>query len=744
VVPAILFAHLWALAQLTVLGSFTRTVSMRTLLLALAGGFYFCGPLALLLQYPMAHLFAWVSGDSAYAAAKVAGYTTDPWIEEIVKVLPIVLLLRFASVRRQWSLTDCTLVGAAAGAGFGLAEDLFRYGTAAAQAGPNGSGWILSTSVALPTVAGFDVILQSWLPMPVATTIVYLGEHGMPFINLHLAWSATVGFAAGLMFLDRRRFAVMVGIALLAFTALDHDAVNAMNAYGSWIRTALVPSFDTMRNTLGWRPVVVLIVAWWLDRQRQRAMDGPPIALAAEDKMTPRVLGTLRAAVSDLPGSLFRVLRFVRLRRAYYTARRIGDAGSEDLRVTVDTARLAVDSGGPRPTTAGRAISWTPATIASTLVVIPTLVFFLVGGWPQTAWLQASLLTGAGWGVTRATTIVALGLMIWRLRRVASSWRLAVRQPAADDLAAFAFGTGVSVGSCLLLGGGAWRILMGASGRTPLLSLAHILEAAGAADTGSAGLLGTTPHAMHFPPGIGFAPGGAAKTAPTLRAPQPASRAPQPQRGESDLSRAIDAAVAADALSPDATGVADAPDVTADELAQWADRGDTDDRTDAAFRSLDERFELDAEAQRAEEAARRAARADADYEEAHQKYLADMDVAKAADAAARAADPNADPHAAATAVQAAAEVARTTLEERASAAHALADAERAYAETHARYSAEMAAARAADDAARAANPNATPHAVRDVQTRYADMVPALEKARADAKQRVSDTDPNKP
>lgn len=55
-----------------------------------------------------------------------------------------------------------------------------------------------------------------------------------------------------------------------------------------------------------------------------------------------------------------------------------------------------------------------------------------------------------------------------------------------------------------------------------------------------------------------------------------------------------------------------APDVTADDLARWADAGDTDDRMKNAFRRLDERSRLDEEAGRAEEAAQRVSDTDPD------------------------------------------------------------------------------------------------------------------------------------
>jgi hypothetical protein len=83
------------------------------------------------------------------------------------------------------------------------------------------------------------------------------------------------------------------------------------------------------------------------------------------------------------------------------------------------------------------------------------------------------------------------------------------------------------------------------------------------------------------------------------------------------------------------------------------------------------------------------------------------------------------------------------LNERAAAAHVVADAERAYDQAHDKYDADKATAKAADAAARAANPNAAPHAAKDVNAAAADVVPALEKALADAKRRASVADPTR-
>ncbi len=49
-IVALVFAHVWGVIQLVVLGSLTRTMRVRTVLMALAVGLYLCAPLSVLLQ----------------------------------------------------------------------------------------------------------------------------------------------------------------------------------------------------------------------------------------------------------------------------------------------------------------------------------------------------------------------------------------------------------------------------------------------------------------------------------------------------------------------------------------------------------------------------------------------------------------------------------------------------------------------------------------------------------------------
>jgi len=481
-VLAIIFAHVWGAIELTVLGSFARTVRLRTVLLALAAGLYACVPIALLLQYVWTYLFASVTGDSQYDLVKTAGYTVDPFLEEVVKLFPVLALLRIASIRRQWSLTDCILVAGAAGAGFGLAEDIFRFGSAAAKANAIDSGWTLATGISLPYVPGFLTTLTSWLPPGSASTSA-LGTD-FPWLNFHLVWSALGGLAVGLICLDRRLASRIAGVVIMLGIGLDHAAVNGATAYDSWVYETLVPPFTALRAWLWWMPAVALALAWWLDRTRQRAVD-TDLRLAAESEASPRFVGTLRAAMHQPPRSPFSVFEFVRLRRAYYTAKQSGDGDDllEDLADRRDRLDDALQGSGD-PALPSLQETWaalirslrSPATILTLGAVSPAVLWFGVGGWPQTASLQTTMATGIWWMLVRLASFGVLVLLVWRVITQLGRWPQAMRLVSGDDAASFGLRFSVAAGGCSFLVAALARTLAGGDASASIFAL-HVLQA---------------------------------------------------------------------------------------------------------------------------------------------------------------------------------------------------------------------------------------------------------------------------
>jgi hypothetical protein len=196
-VAAMVFAACWGVVQLAVLGSAARSVRAGTLLLAVGAGVYGCGILAVIVEYAWTQGYAHASGAPLYEVVASASYTVDPFVEEIAKVVPLLLLAWGARARWQRGLTDYLLLGAATGAGFGLLEAVMRFGTRAGTAVRMPDGWVLPISLSPPTVPAPAAAVGSWLPAPA-------GGNGLLSLsvgsgtNLHLAWSALAGLGVGL------------------------------------------------------------------------------------------------------------------------------------------------------------------------------------------------------------------------------------------------------------------------------------------------------------------------------------------------------------------------------------------------------------------------------------------------------------------------------------------------------------------------------------------------------------------
>ena len=434
---AIVFAELWAVCQLIVLGTFTRTVRVRTVFMAVAVGLYACAPLAVLIQVTWIHAAAWLTGTPAYQLVKIAAYTADPFIEEIIKLLPVALLLTIPAIRRQWSITDCVLLGAACGAGFGLAEELYMFGKVSTSALFNArfGGWMLPGLAATPTVPSLSTTVTSWLPPGVLPNeLLTLSLNHFPAINLHLAWSAVGGLAIGLIWLRREWMSRIAGAILLLYVASDHALNNAHVSTG----------VSLLRNVLAVMPIVALGIAWWFDRRSQRSSDEP--VLAAEGTASWRSFGTLQVAVSRLPGSLSQLFGFVRMRRAHNAAQAAGGGDPQGLRAVVVDARDRIERDLVQPESPRwLPIGWTrsnvfgslqqPAVILRLVLMTPSFLWFVVGGWPQTAGVQQMLTGPVAWKAVIVLSLVSQAWLAWSVIVAVRAWPKALRLPIGDDAA---------------------------------------------------------------------------------------------------------------------------------------------------------------------------------------------------------------------------------------------------------------------------------------------------------------------
>jgi hypothetical protein len=329
-VVAMVLAACWGVLQLAVLGSATRSVRAGTLLLAVGAGVYGCGLLAVAVQYAWTRLYAGASGNPVYQVVDVASYTVDPFIEEVAKVLPLLVLAWSARARLQRGLTDHLLLGAATGAGFGLLEALMRFGSRAGTAVGMPGGWVLPISLSPPMVPSPGSTMTSWLPAPAG------GDGLLSFgagtgTNLHLAWSALAGLGVGLLVRGRGPVRLR-GPLLVALVGADHAAYNydlRHPGHGD-LAAHLAAPFVAAQPLLWLWPLLALAAAIvvgvrWLRRARSLA---PDLRLRRERDTTRLGAGLAGYAVLGLPWwTLLVIARFVGLRRsALYGLRQAGAA----------------------------------------------------------------------------------------------------------------------------------------------------------------------------------------------------------------------------------------------------------------------------------------------------------------------------------------------------------------------------------------------------------------------------------
>lgn len=274
-VVAMVLAACWGVLQLTVLGSATRTVRAGTLLLAVGAGVYGCGLFAVTVQYAWTRLYASASGTPVYQVVETASYTVDPFVEEVAKVLPLLVLAWSARARLQRGLTDHLLLGAATGAGFGLLEALMRFGSRAGTAVGMPGGWVLPISLSPPMVPSPDSTMTSWLPAPAGGDGLLAFGAGTG-TNLHLAWSALAGLGVGLLVRGRGPVRLL-GPLLVALAA------------------------------------AIVVDVRWLRRARSLA---PDLRLRRERDTTGPGVGLAGYAVLGLPWTPLVIARFVGLRRS--------------------------------------------------------------------------------------------------------------------------------------------------------------------------------------------------------------------------------------------------------------------------------------------------------------------------------------------------------------------------------------------------------------------------------------------
>jgi hypothetical protein len=341
----------YGLLQLVALGSLTRSVRVMTLLLSVAVGLYGCGFVAVVLQFAYTRSVAAVTGTPISEVVRTASYTVDPVIEEVVKVLPMLLLALNRRIRAQWGLTDYVLLGAGAGSGFGLVEALMRFSTQAQEStGDIFKGW----SVSGFHVPGLFELVTSWLPGPVTGDDRYLALGG-PMTHQHLVYSAFAGFGVGLLLLGKG-WPRALGLVPFLYACADHAAFNfdaVGTGDGAW---RSIVDMVLAGNRLMWMySLLLLVVAGLFDGRiiRSGKAAQADVLLAAERAGQSGVVALGRYATVAPPWTSLIAMRFALLRRSLWFARARARAQasatepiSEGLHDEVRTMRAQIELTG--------------------------------------------------------------------------------------------------------------------------------------------------------------------------------------------------------------------------------------------------------------------------------------------------------------------------------------------------------------------------------------------------------------
>jgi RsiW-degrading membrane proteinase PrsW (M82 family) len=523
VVLLMLAATCWGVLQLAVLSLGTRTVRSGTLLLALAAGAYACGVTAVLAELAYTRLVHVATGQPLQQVVETASYTVDPVIEELVKMVPLVLVVVIIRrVRAQWGLTDFLLLGAAVGAGFAFLEAMLRYGGRTNRVISDGEGgFVLPISLAPPHIRGLAHTVTSWLPPPVETFDI-LGTVGAD-LNLHLVWTALAGLGIGLV-VRMRGWRRWLGLLPLGYASLDHAANNyAITADPGGLAGVLLAGMELVRNALPVLVLLALIATTVVDRSTIRRVRAahPDLLLTDERAGRAAVTALGRFARVALPWTGLAALRFALVRRSVWYAMAADRTGRwpalaheiAELAERIDQARdpgrwrAAAEELVSRPSLPQVLRRW--PVVLWLVLAVPVLAYFVVGAVPQTSGLQTLMQSApVAWGLsvlTLAAVAYAVGQVFVLSRRLPDQLRTAWGEAVLRS------GLRLLVGVCAITAGVAvvGRLVLGGRAAEPVVVNFHVLDALGSALLITALLLLLAALFLTFPPaGLAVVGGG--------------------------------------------------------------------------------------------------------------------------------------------------------------------------------------------------------------------------------------------
>ncbi|WP_331449208.1 RNase A-like domain-containing protein [Streptomyces prasinus] len=451
-------AALWSVLQLIAVTWPTRSVRLSTVLVAFAVGVYGCGVATGLLEFAYTRIYANQSGLSLVEVVNTTSYTVAPWLEELVKVSPLLLAGLSLKVRRQWGLTDFVVVGAALGGGFGLLEAVLRFGLDTDRAMVRDGGWIIPDSLFPPYVPSLGEVFTAWLPAPFGQ----LSTSGAPTAETftHLVWTSVAGLGAGLLWRTRgwrRLLAVGPILAAAVHHTLNNYVVREPGGQAEqWLETLDANAWAA--------PLVCLAVAMVVDvRQVHRGKHTmPDVLLASERSDGDSASALLRYATWHVPWSLLIALRFVRLRRSLLYATAVASSDDEDTEKLRDAvARIArrMDASDRQEAWQRKALRarlkaararnvhriW--LLLVPCLLSLPALLFLGVGSFTTTTGLQEFFSTGAGPKILMGFGVAALLWIAWQLSVLLHTWRAVSAQLLGEPLAVHRFRLGTALGA---------------------------------------------------------------------------------------------------------------------------------------------------------------------------------------------------------------------------------------------------------------------------------------------------------
>jgi RsiW-degrading membrane proteinase PrsW (M82 family) len=261
----IVLAQLYGVFQLSMLGWSARSVRWMLLFVAMLAGLSATSAFSIIITVGLSSAYAAISGKSSDEVTDLIGYTIGPFAEEIVKLLPVIVVFAvFEKVRRRWGNTDLVLMSAAVGAGFGLADQLVRFGDAQARA-RGGGGWLIPDGpLVSQVVPGPKGLLTYWLPAGVGQVSV-LSQNAAQAINVHLVWSAIAGLGLALILRYRHPHVRLLGASLIFLVGLDHAAYNSQGK--GLVARQFAEPFLAAEGLVWLFPLIALGVAVLLDRQ---------------------------------------------------------------------------------------------------------------------------------------------------------------------------------------------------------------------------------------------------------------------------------------------------------------------------------------------------------------------------------------------------------------------------------------------------------------------------------------------